>query len=87
VFGTHLQQAYQQITLEKIKKTTIALGIESKVNGINGKFSIHTPSGTSVPCENSRKYFTVAKNQTYMKIKTCKGKSENSSVRLRNIKC
>lgn len=63
--------AYDQLTTERItKKINVALGIESRINGVDGKFSILMPKDSQVPESKSGIYYTVFDNQTAIRIST-----------------
>lgn len=69
-----IKNEYTRISQALIeKKTTTSLGIESRINGYDGQFSILIPKGTKVPFESSGKYYTVSDNQIRISIDTYKG--------------
>ena len=53
------------------------MGIESRINGFAGKFSILIPKGTSVPYVNSGNYGKVYDNQSTISVETFKGDFED----------
>ncbi|BDS10936.1 phospholipase D-like domain-containing protein [Aureispira anguillae] len=75
--NTYIQKEYKTSTEVKIiKKTTTALGIEVRMNGIDGKFSRLIEMGTTVPCIKSGNYSTSEDYQTSISIKTYKGNND-----------
>lgn len=74
----YISQEYNKISQQKIEKRTItSLGIECRINGIDGKFSVLIPKGTIVPYVNSGDYWTVHDNQTTISVETYKGDSQD----------
>jgi hypothetical protein len=69
-----IQREYKKITsIPIVKKTTTSLGISTRLNGIDNRFSILIAKGLTVPCKKSGKYSTALDNQTTINIKTYKG--------------
>lgn len=75
--STFLLSEYQKISqVEIIKKTTTALGIKSRIDGIDNRFSILINKGVVVPYSNSGSYYTTENNQTSISIETFKGEHD-----------
>ncbi|WP_459209261.1 phospholipase D-like domain-containing protein [Aquimarina rhabdastrellae] len=73
-----------KITVQtKIKLTKKSIGIKSRLNGINNRFSCIIPKGTKIPCELSLSYSTTSDNQTQMSIETFKGEYEQANKNIR----
>lgn len=71
-------------TKPKIRLTKNSLGIKSRINGVDNRFSCIIKKGTIIPCELSEKYFTTSDNQTQIAVETFKGedKQADNNVRL-----
>lgn len=69
----------------EIKKniTKNSIGIKSRLGGIDGKFSSIVNRGSEVPCQLSKTYFTVYKDQTQMSIETFKGENDIAEKNIR----
>ncbi len=67
----------------KIKLTKSSIGIKSRLNGVNNRFSCIIPKGSNIPCEFSHSYSTVNDNQTQMSIETFKGENEQADKNIR----
>jgi PLD-like domain/Hsp70 protein len=75
--NTFLAAEYQKVNEELIvKKTITALGIESRRDGILGRFWIIIDKGVVVPYAKSHTFWTILDNQTTMTIKTFKGEND-----------
>ncbi len=78
--NTFLSTEYHRISqVEIIKKTTTALGIKSRIDGIDGRFSILINKGIVVPYSNFGNYYTTVDNQTSISIETFKGEHDYCS--------
>jgi hypothetical protein len=66
------------------KVTRNSIGIKSRVDGIDGRFTILIPKDTESPCSFSHVFHTVADNQIQMSIETFKGENDfaDKNVRL-----
>lgn len=66
-----------------IRKTVNSIGIKSRINGIDGQFSVIIPKGSKIPCEFSHKYSTTKSGQKSMNIETFKGENKNADHNIR----
>lgn len=69
------------VALKKI--TANSIGIKSRIDGIDGKFSILIPKNTESPCSFSHIFHTVSDNQTQMSIETFKGENDIADKNIR----
>ncbi|MGC4041970.1 MAG: phospholipase D-like domain-containing protein [Flavobacterium sp.] len=65
------------------KITGNSIGIKSRIEDKDGRFSILIPKGSESPCSFSHVYHTVADNQTAMSIETFKGENDIADKNIR----
>lgn len=77
--NTFLETQYQEISKRKIiKKTTVALGIKSRENGVDGRFSKLINKLRNVPIiGNSGNYTTTEDNQDKLSVEIFKGENDD----------
>jgi hypothetical protein len=71
------------VSKPKLKLTKNSIGIKSRINGVDNRFSCIIPKGTKIPCELSQNYTTVDDNQTQMSIETFKGENQQADSNIR----
>jgi molecular chaperone DnaK (HSP70) len=65
------------------KFTRNSIGIKSRIDGIDGKFSILIPKDTESLCSFSHVFHTVSDNQFQMSIETFKGENDIAEKNIR----
>ncbi len=72
--------AIEPIVIPKPKPrfTKTSVGINSRINGVEDRFSIIVPKGTALPCKLPRTFNTVKDNQTQVTIETFKGEHQEA---------